>query len=103
MSCIFKLKVLIIVKPRSAIPKAMVVSVNASQTIQEEFYIVAFRKKMYDNLQEVHKDPDVWMAYYNQERPHSGRYCFGKTPMQTFIESLPLARQKPLNELSPSV
>jgi transposase InsO family protein len=72
------------------------------RTIQEEFYAVAFRKKLYDNLQELQKDLDEWMAYYNQERPHSGRYCFGKTPMQTFIESLPLARQKLLDELPPA-
>lgn len=26
------------------------------------------------------------------------RYCLGKTPMETFIESLPLAKQKLLNE-----
>lgn len=73
------------------------------RTIQEEFYAVAFRKKLYDNLQELQNDLDAWMAYYNQERPHSGRYCFGKTPMETFIESLPLARQKLLNELQPAV
>jgi len=73
------------------------------RTIQEEFYAVAFRKKLYDNLQELQKDLDAWMAYYNQERPHSGRYCFGKTPMETFFESLPLARQKLLNELQQAV
>jgi hypothetical protein len=38
------------------------------------------------------------MEYYNNERPHSGRYCFGKTPMATFLESLPLAKEKILHE-----
>jgi len=32
-----------------------------------------------------------------QERTHSGKYCFGKTPMQTFKDSLPLAKEKILN------
>ncbi|MFN5362631.1 MAG: IS481 family transposase, partial [Bacteroidota bacterium] len=41
---------------------------------------------------------DQWMEYYNNERPHSGRYCFGKTPMATFLESLPLAKEKILHE-----
>ena len=68
------------------------------RTIQEEFYAVTFRKKLYDNLAELQNDLDQWMSYYNTERPHSGRYCYGKTPMQTFIESLPLAKQKLLNE-----
>jgi transposase InsO family protein len=72
------------------------------RTMQEEFYAVAFRKKLYDNLEELQKDLDAWLAYYNQERPHSGRYCFGKTPMQTFIESLSLAKQKLLDELPPA-
>lgn len=67
------------------------------RTIQEEFYAVAFRKKLYDNLELLQQDLDQWMEYYNNERTHSGRYCFGKTPMETFIESLPLAKQKLLN------
>jgi len=26
------------------------------------------------------------MTEYNEARPHQGRYCFGKTPMQTFLD-----------------
>ena len=47
--------------------------------IQEEFYAVAFRKKVYSSIEELQKDLDEWMVEYNQRRPHSGRYCFGKT------------------------
>jgi transposase InsO family protein len=72
------------------------------RTIQEEFYAVAFRKKLYDSLAALQKDLDEWMAYYNNERAHSGRYCFGKTPMQTFKESIILARRKMLDELPPA-
>lgn len=72
------------------------------RTMQEEFYALAFRKKLYDNLEQLQADLDEWMRYYNNERPHSGRYCYGKTPMQTFIESLPLAKQKLLDELQPA-
>lgn len=64
------------------------------RTMQEEFYAVAFRKKLYDNLELLQQDLDEWMQYYNIERTHSGRYCYGKTPMETFIESLPLATDK---------
>ena len=64
------------------------------RTMQEEFYAIAFRKKLYDNLELLQQDLDEWMQYYNNERPHSGRYCYGKTPMETFIESLPLATEK---------
>lgn len=68
------------------------------RTIQEEFYAVAFRKKLYNSIAEMQKDLDEWMGYYNHERTHSGRYCYGKTPMQTWQESLHLAKQKLLNE-----
>ncbi len=68
------------------------------RTMQEEFYAIAFRKKLYDNLELLQQDLDEWMLYYNNERPHSGRYCFGKTPMQTFTESLSLAKEKMLNQ-----
>lgn len=67
------------------------------RTIQEEFYAVAFRKKIFDTLQDMQNDLDEWTSYYNNQRPHSGRYCYGKTPMETFNESLPLAKQKLLN------
>lgn len=66
------------------------------RTMQEEFYAVAFRKKLYDNLELLQSDLDLWLQYYNNERPHSGRYCYGKTPMATFEESLPLAKDKML-------
>ena len=70
------------------------------RTIQEEFYAVAFRKKLYESLDQLQGDLDVWMEYYNNERPHSGRYCFGKTPIQTFNDSIALAREKMLDNVS---
>ena len=67
------------------------------RTMQEEFYAVAFRKKLYDSLDKLQQDLDEWLNYYNEERTHSGRYCYGKTPMQTFIDSKSLAVDKMLN------
>ena len=72
------------------------------RTIQEEFYAVAFRKKLYSTLEEMQLDLDEWMKYYNQDRAHSGRYCYGKTPMETFKESLILARQKIIGQSTPA-
>ena len=72
------------------------------RTIQEEFYAVAFRKKLYDSLATLQHDLDLWMDYYNNQRTHSGKYCFGKTPMETFNESLTLARHKMLDHLPPA-
>ena len=72
------------------------------RTMQEEFYAVAFRKKLYGSLDEMQFDLDEWMKYYNQDRAHSGRYCYGKTPMETFKESLILARQKMIGQFTPA-
>jgi transposase InsO family protein len=72
------------------------------RTMQEEFYAVAFRKKLYSSLDEMQLDLDEWMKYYNQDRAHSGRYCYGKTPMETFKESLILARQKMIGQSIPA-
>jgi transposase InsO family protein len=72
------------------------------RTMQEEFYAIAFRKKLYESLAALQNDLDQWMEHYNTQRPHSGRYCFGKTPMETFNESVTLARQKMLDQLPPA-
>jgi hypothetical protein len=36
----------------------------------------------------------LWIAEYNEARPHQGRWCFGKTPMQTFLDATPIAKEK---------
>lgn len=64
------------------------------KTVKEEFYSVAFRKKVYRTIEELQTDLDVWINEYNIKRTHSGKYCFGRTPMQTFLESVPLAKEK---------
>ena len=70
------------------------------RTVQEEFYSVAFRKKLYSSLEELQLDLDRWLREYNQEREHSGKYCFGKTPMRTFLDSTHLAQEKMLDRLT---
>ena len=66
------------------------------RTIQDEFYQVAFRKKLYTSLEELQADLDEWLEYYNRERTHTGKYCDGRTPLQTFRETKHLAQQKQL-------
>jgi transposase InsO family protein len=64
------------------------------KTALDEFYRVTFRKKIYGSIAELQVDLDAWIAIYNEERPHQGRWCFGKTPMQTFLDAIPLAKEK---------
>lgn len=68
------------------------------KTLLDEFYRIAFRKKVYGTIGELQADLDLWIDEYNQARTHQGRYCFGKTPMQTFLDATPLARDKQIGE-----
>jgi transposase InsO family protein len=64
------------------------------RTVLNEFYRVAFRKKVYRSIEELQADLDAWLSEYNESRPHQGRWCFGKTPMQTFLDALPMTKEK---------
>ena len=66
------------------------------KTIQNEFYQVAFRKKIYNTLEELQNDVDLWIRSYNEERPHTGKQCDGKTPMETFLLTRHFAEEKML-------
>jgi transposase InsO family protein len=70
------------------------------KTMLDEFYRVVFRKKIYRSIDELQVDLDAWMIEYNEVRTHQGRYCFGKTPAQTFLDATPLAREKNLLDLA---
>ncbi len=72
------------------------------RTIKDEFCDIAFRKKLYRPVEELQVDLDAWPARYNEQRPHSGRYCYGKTPMQSFRETLHIARDKTIMASDPS-
>jgi len=64
------------------------------KTILNEFYRVTFRKKLYRSTEELQVDLDAYLREYNEQRPHQGRWCFGKTPQQTFLASVELAKEK---------
>ncbi|MDY6933226.1 MAG: IS481 family transposase, partial [Spirochaetota bacterium] len=46
---------------------------------------------------ELQEDLDDWIKEYNVERTHTGKYCYGKTPMQTFLDSKNIALEKMLD------
>jgi hypothetical protein len=69
------------------------------KTMQEECYHILFRKKFYNALDELQADVDAWLISYNNERPHSGKHCFGKTPMQTFRDSIYIAKEKNIGNI----
>jgi transposase InsO family protein len=64
------------------------------KTVLNEFYRIAFRKRLYRSIEELQADLDTWLVEFNNARPHQGRWCFGKTPMQTFLDAKPIALEK---------
>ena len=84
-------------KTKARSPQSNGICERFHKTVLNEFYRVAFRKKIYNTLDQLQADLDIWLEHYNEERTHSGKYCFGKTPMQTFKDSIPLVKEKTLN------
>ena len=85
-------------KTKARSPQSNGICERFHKTMLDEFYRVTFRKKVYNTLDELQVDLDTWLKEYNEERVHSGKYCFGKTPMQTFLDSIPLVKEKMLNQ-----
>ena len=67
------------------------------KTVLQEFYQVAFRKRIYASAEQLQTDLNAWIRSYNEQRPHQGRWCFGKTPSQTFLDTVSIAQEKMLN------
>ena len=67
------------------------------KTIMNEFYQIAFRKKIYATMEELQVDLDAWIDSYNHERTHQGKMCCGRTPMATFEDGKRICREKSLH------
>lgn len=64
------------------------------KTVLNEFYQLAFRRKLYSGIEQLQSDLDQWMHSYNYERTHQGKMCCGRTPMVTFKEGTRICQEK---------
>ncbi|KAF7783817.1 hypothetical protein PRUB_a0150 [Pseudoalteromonas rubra] len=69
------------------------------KTILQEFYQVTFRKKLYSSLEELQKDLDEWINYYNNDRTHQGKKCCGRTPLETLLDGKSIWVEKNLAQI----
>ena len=67
------------------------------KTVKDEFYQIAFRKRIYRDLETLQADLDDWMRYYNTDRTHQGKMCCGRTPMATLEEGKQIWKEKYIN------
>ena len=64
------------------------------RTVKEEFYAVAFRKTFYESLDQLQRDLDEYLAFYNRERAHQGYRTQGRTPYQAFWDGIAAMRER---------
>lgn len=65
-----------------------------NKTLLDEFYRTAFLRRFYETIDQLQADLDLFIDEYNLRPPYQGRWCFGKTPMQTFLDTVALAKEK---------
>lgn len=67
-----------------------------NETLLDEFYSLAFRKKRYESIEELQSDLDEFMDYYNYRRTHQGYKLKGNgysTPAEAHLSKKDLTRE----------
>jgi transposase InsO family protein len=86
-------------KTKAMSPQTNGICERFHKTILNEFYQVTFRKKIYSTMEELQKDLDEWMDYYNNERTHQGKKCCGRTPLETLLDGKSIWAEKNLAQI----
>ncbi len=86
-------------KTKAMSPQTNGICERFHKTILNEFYQVTFCKKLYQTLEELQKDLDEWLSYYNNERTHQGKMCNGRTPVETLIDGKRVWAEKNLTRI----
>ena len=86
-------------KTKAMSPQTNGICERFHKTILNEFYQITFRKKLYADMEELQKDLDEWIDYYNNERTHQGKMCCGRTPLETLIDGKSIWAEKNLAQI----
>ncbi len=86
-------------KTKAMSPQTNGICERFHKTILNEFYQITFRKKLYSTMEELQKDLDEWMEYYNNERTHQGKMCCGRTPKETLLDGKSIWVEKNLAQI----
>jgi transposase InsO family protein len=57
-----------------------------NRTMLDEFFRVKMREKVYDTLEALQADFDLWLQFYNEQRPHLGYRNQGKKPLEQILD-----------------
>ena len=86
-------------KTKAKSPQTNGICERFHRTILQEFYQVIFRKHIFESIEQLQKELDLWLEHYNNERTHQGKMCCGRTPMETLIDGKQLWKEKKLNQI----
>ena len=64
------------------------------KTILQEFYQPTLRRRIYESIDQLQEDLDIWLNSYNNKRTHQGKRCDGKTPMETLLDGKRIWKEK---------
>lgn len=84
-------------RTKAASPQTNGICERFHKTILQEFYMVTFRKKIYQSIEQLQVDLYHWMTHYNDERAHQGNMCYGRTPADTFEDGNKIWQAKMIN------
>jgi len=56
-----------------------------NRTILNEFYQVAFRKRIYETLDQLNDDLQKYLKIYNYQRTHQGKRTQGRVPAELYL------------------
>ena len=57
-------------RPKVKSPQTNGIVERFHKTVFKEFYMLAFRRKIYVDIEQLQRDLDAWLQEYNQLRPH---------------------------------
>ncbi len=86
-------------KTKAMSPQTNRICERFHKTILNEFYQITFRKKLYQTIEELQKDLDEWLTYYNNDRTHQGKMCNGRTPLETLLDGKQVWAEKNLTQI----
>jgi transposase InsO family protein len=81
-------------KTKAQSPQTNGICERFHKTILQEFYQVTLRKHIYTGIDDLQKDLDEWIKYYNNDRTHQGKICCGRTPMETLLDGKQIWQEK---------
>ena len=84
-------------KTKAKSPQTNGICERFHRTLLQEFYQVAFRRRVFETIDQLQKELDTWIEFYNTERTHQGKMCCGRTPLETLIDGKTVWAEKRLD------